>query len=512
MVADEAQQDEAPALMFAEARLVAAAMRAVLPSMMRGAEETIEVVLFMRAEQPEDDDALAPDEGFFLYDPHPGGNGAARALHRDGVELLLRLVRVYLERVLYHDRLRARYDHWGDLRELMSGEDSGGPEPVPSGPMPALRAIRSEDAAIDDFALRSGSQREEDRELRRRALIWLDSRLRPEGSLVGGRVRGQYGSGREVGEGDIWDIGRAWYSRDGGVTELLWTKHRWHLGDEAEAMADVGFDRGTAAASLRLDVEQEPLLPLVEIIGRQLTNGGFAQEGGVIWGTALPIWSIQKGQDVAVGSAGEVVNSEAIREQLTRLSAMAMHEYDALGPLAILLRDRSEARGESVEDRYKLIRYVSRFVQGVPSTQIVPEGTPARSPIFILLERLGDARGKALVLAMLLRHCGLETGIFISTEERAALCGVSGCDLDGDGTEALKAWQNRVRLDEDQLIWAELPARPGDEAGRAQLMIPVDTMKQVAPGRVRIGDAKTWAFMPLGAAWFKLGVYEEEKR
>jgi hypothetical protein len=501
---------EAPALMFAEARLIAAAMRAVLPSMLRGASGAIEVALYMEAAQPGEDDVLSSAEGFFLYDPHPGGNGAARSLHRDGVELLLRLVRVYLERVLYHDRLRARHDHWGDAQEILAGDMEVDAMPPPA--LPGLRAVRSDDAAIDEYAVRSGTMRERDRELRRRALVWLDSRLRPEGSLVGGRVQGQYGSGREVGEGDVWDIGRAWYSKDGAVTELLWTKHRWHLGEEAEAMVDVGFDRWTAAGSLRLDVAQEPLLGRIATMGRQLTNGGFAQEGGVIWGTPQAIWSVQKGQDIAVGSAGEVVNSQEVRELHAALGGLAMHEYEALAPLAILLRDRSEANRETVEGRHALIRYVSRFVQGIPSTQVVPPQLPARSPVFVLLERLGDARGKSLLLAMLLRHCGLETGLFWSAKEQDALCAVEAQVLEGDSVESVRAWQNRVRLEEDEALWAELGPRPGDAVGKTLVMVPVDPMRQTPPGSAKVVDAKTWVFLPLGGAWFKLGVYEEEQR
>jgi hypothetical protein len=498
---------EPPGLGFAEARLIAAAMRAVLPSMLRGAAGAIEVALYMEAARPADDDVLTSAEGFFLYDPHPGGNGAARSLHRDGVELLLRLVRVYLERVLYHDRLRARHDHWGDAQEILAGDVELDAAPPPA--LPGLRAVRSADAAIDEHAVRSGTMRERDRELRRRALVWLDSRLRPEGSLVGGRVQGQYGSGREVGEGDVWDIGRAWYSKDGAVTELLWSKHRWHLGEEAEAMVDVGFDRRTAAGSLALDVAVEPLLSRVQTMERQLTNGGFAQQGGVIWGTPQAVWSIQKGQDVAVGSDGALVNSQPVRALQAQLGALAMHEYAALAPLAILLRDRSEADAATVEGRHALIRYVSRFVQGIPSTQVVPAALPARSPVFVLLERLGDARGKSLLLAMLLRHCGLEAGIFWSEAEQDALCGVGAWRLEGDGAEAIRTWQSQVRLEEDEALWAEQPARPGDEAGEALLMVPVDPMRQAPPGSARVVDAKKWVFLPLGAAWFKLGVYEE---
>ena len=110
---DPATTQGAPRLRLDAARLIAAAMRAVLPSIYRGASFSIEVALHLDSRNPSSDQELASHEGFYFYDPQPGGTGAARALHRDGPELLLRLCRVYIERVLYHDRLRARYEDEG---------------------------------------------------------------------------------------------------------------------------------------------------------------------------------------------------------------------------------------------------------------------------------------------------------------------------------------------------------------------------------------------------------------
>jgi hypothetical protein len=156
---------DCPRLELAAARLVAAAMRAVLPSMYRGSSVDIQVALNVAGRQGasrseaapaslEPDHVLGPNDGFFLYDPHLGGNGAARAIHRDGVELLLRLCRLYLRRVPDTRRLRARYDYWLDADKL-TGRRS---------------------AAQGD---EDGEQERAD-EARRLALAWLDSRLRPE--------------------------------------------------------------------------------------------------------------------------------------------------------------------------------------------------------------------------------------------------------------------------------------------------------------------------------------------
>jgi len=136
-----APESEAPLLALAEARLIAAAMRCVLPSMVRGAAESLEVALHVEG-VPGPEHALGPEEGFLLFDLDEGGNGAARALLRDGVEPLLRLCRRLLERLSEPGRLAVMHDHWADEAEILAGEEPADPE----GP-------------------------------RRRALEWLESRL-----------------------------------------------------------------------------------------------------------------------------------------------------------------------------------------------------------------------------------------------------------------------------------------------------------------------------------------------
>jgi hypothetical protein len=170
---DVVARQDCPRLQLRDARLIAAVMRAVLPSIYRGSEVDIQVALHVEADQAGAEHELEPGDGFYLYDPHLGGNGAAHAIHRDGVELLLRLCRLYLERVLPHDRLRARYDFWADPDELLSRRPAslGGPETGETEAEGAESALERDEAA------------------RTRALDWLNSRLRPEGSAGGGRGR-----------------------------------------------------------------------------------------------------------------------------------------------------------------------------------------------------------------------------------------------------------------------------------------------------------------------------------
>jgi hypothetical protein len=518
--------DDPPQLRLEEARLIAAAMRAVLPSMYRGADFSLEVGIQIDALSPEADHVFSPSEGFYFFDPQPGGNGASRALHRDGVELLLRLCRVYIERVLYHDRLRARYDYWGDESEIVAGQADGAPEASDARGtwFVDLESLGIEDGQENDGG--SGDERtvapgtairQRDREIRKRALIWLDSRLRPEGSLSGGRRVGNYGSGSEEGEGDISDIGRCWYSRVGTVTDLLWTKHRWRL-DEAggEAMADVGFDRDTAAESRFFGPESPGLKPDLKMMSEQLQNPGFMLSDQTVWGAARPLWVMESGMDVPVGTDGELVLSQPMRDHQLFASAITAHDFEALEPLALLLQERSWTDTSTLKGRYDLVDYITRFVQGIPSTGLTEPRLGARPPVHTLLHRIGDADSKSLVLAILLRHCGFDTGLFVSLEGKGAMCAVAlvegGAGEEGDPEVTianLQQWREAVGLKGEDLLWGELPSRPGGPEAPLQLYLPVDPMRDLAPGQFRIEKPDQWAFMPLAPVWFKVGVYEK---
>ena len=519
--------DDPPKLRLEEARLIAAAMRAVLPSMYRGADFSLEVGIQIDEHSPDADHVFTESEGFFFFDPQPGGNGAARALHRDGVELLLRLCRVYIERVLYHDRLRARYDYWGDESEIVAGQADGAPE--------ASDARGTWFVDLESLGIEGGEQggegsggeertaspgsaiRQRDRDIRKRALIWLDSRLRPEGSLSGGRRVGNYGSGSEEGEGDISDIGRCWYSKVGTVTDLLWTKHRWRL-DEAggEAMADVGFDRDTAAESRFFGPESPGLKPFLKTMSEQLQNPGFMLSDQTVWGAARPLWVMDSGMDVPVGTDGELVLSQPMRDHQLFASAIAAHDFEALEPLALLLEERSWTDTDTLQGRYDLVDYVTRFVQGIPSTGLSDPRHGARPPVHTLLHRIGDADSKSLVLAILLRHCGFDTGLFVSLESKSAMCAVAllegGAGEEGDPEEIVanvQQWREQVGLKGEDLLWGELPSRPGGPERPLQLYLPVDPVRDLAPGQFRIEKPEQWAFMPLAPVWFKAGVYEK---
>jgi len=153
-----AEDTAGPRLTFEAARLLATVLRALLPTMYRGAREGLQVALHLdRPETATPGQTLGPREGLYLLDADPGGNGTARAIHRDGLELLLRLCRLVLERAPSLDLLRTLFDEWGDEAEIIS-------ESRAESRVQTASAADWQQAKVD-------------------ALAWLNSRLRSEDEL-----------------------------------------------------------------------------------------------------------------------------------------------------------------------------------------------------------------------------------------------------------------------------------------------------------------------------------------
>jgi hypothetical protein len=492
---DVIQRDDCPRLRLGDARLIAAAMRALLPAMYRGARGDIEVALHVDPARADVDYVLQPSDGFFLYDPHAGGNGAAAAIHRDGVDLLLRLCRVYLERVLYHDRLLARFDHWGDFDELLENR---------------LRNARPSRKDV----------RERDKARRHRVLEWLDSRLRPEGSAMGRQDRARYGSGSERGEGDYFDLGRCWYSHDGSVSDLLWTKHRWITPDEEDAVVDVGIDRDTAATRRSYTRDSEEIEDILAAIKKQLENPAFRLDDQTIWGAPRGVWSLDVGDEIPLGSDSSLATNKPVQELHRLLNAVAVHSYEPLGPLARLLMERSGGGTGDQTARHRLVAYISRFVQGIPF-QSAPSKKEVQGPLRTLLYRLGDQRSQTLLLALLLKHCGIEAGLMLRPEAgelRAAAATVPAIVADEttsfddqepstqETVERLRTWLDESTERASSVVWGELPARPGSGLGTLELLTAIDTDHYAGLGQPSIPEPNKWVFLPLSAAWVRLGI------
>jgi hypothetical protein len=473
---------EAPRpLRFGEARLIAAALRTILPSMYRGAADNLEVALLVEG-RPGPEDELAPDAGFLLFDLEEGGNGTAQAIHRDGLETLLRLCRLLVERVLSPDRLLALHDHWGDRDEIL---------------------------ASDPLAGKSGEQAEvawqQAQSLRQGALIWLDEHLRPEGRTEAGDGPASLGSGSQEGEGDVIDIGRCWASPDGAVTDLVWAKHRWRLPAGNEAMLDVGFDR-TALADARLFTENTELLAAFgQWHASWQENPDLRLSDGTVWGGPRAAWLLSRdgeSAEAATGGLGE--GPVAIYHAMAE--AIAAHGWPLLEPLATTLLDRSESTAGDVTGRLELARYLSRFVQGIPYS--IPDAVSGglRPPVSLLLYRLGDCDSKSLLLALLAAHCGIDAGLFVSFPDRHAMAALAlpdpiaataaGASEKRLVPTQLAEWSALAGLPRPPRLWAEMPTSL--EAGApARVYVPVESTVYSPVGRAQVEQPGTWAFLPL---------------
>lgn len=544
---DEPSDEEPPVLRLEPARLIAAALRLVLPSFYRGSAESVDIALQVNAEtleasasqsDPELGRVLGPDEGFFLFDLNLWGNGAARALHRDGVEMLLRLTRLVIERVLYHDRMRALYDHWG-TENNPAGDWA--PEDPKKSPRERLRA-----------------RREYDEKVRHSALEWLDSRLRPEGTpAAAADVLGQYGSACEVGEGDFFDIGRCWWSQSETVTDLLWAKHRWRIEIGSEAMIDVAFDRDTAEEARNLTTDSALLEPGREAYRKYFEGSAKAGDaGGLDHGRPRGVWG-PPGKDDKPQSSQVGADDEARKYQETAC-ALAVYSWGPLGPLAGKLGAEAEKAENAYFQHPRLQRahYLARFVQGIPTFRREPSGQ--WTPIETLLYRQGNSHAKSLLLALLLKRCGIEAGLFVSFSQKRALVAAAVPDSETGSPaiqtvrrdehgrfatdeeavgrpeqyqrgyksaqlqfEHLEAWRKTDwrgigarYLNEPVPLWGEQPQRQPDEEGSVEavdLYVPIETLAGWPVGTASVGEIGDWIFLPLSAAWKKVLPEEDEE-
>ncbi|HSS78106.1 MAG TPA: hypothetical protein VLV54_15355, partial [Thermoanaerobaculia bacterium] len=431
------------------ARLLAAALRALLPLLYRGAGESVQVALVVAdigQRQPED--LLRSGEGFHLFDTQSGGNGTARAIYRDGLELPLRLCRLMIERILSPDRLRALYDEWGVEAEIIA--ESQGEEGAAS-------------AAFSEA-------------VRHEALAWLDSRLQPEGGPEALHDPGTARGSSEKGEDNVFDFGRCWYSRDGLLSDLLWARHRWHLPSKGEAMLDVGIDRATVAEARSLSPGPAALGPL--------EKNQAPQE----------VWFLPPGETKPKSSQEALTtDSERLRLLFLQVMAAAAQAAPALAPLAALLREHGGSSIEEPEGRIQLARHLAAFVKAIPSRG----SGPFRSPVDTLLQRFGDERSKSLLLALLLHSCGIEAGVFLDPAGSGALTAAAlpePASSSGEGAlPSLEAWAAALQGPPPGL-WATPP--PAESGAAHSLLVPV-SVSTGAVGAVFVEHPETWVLLPI---------------
>lgn len=478
---------EGPVLDLEAARRIAAAMRLVLPSLYRGCREALALGLHVLVEEPGVDYVLGPQDSFAFYDLGSGGTGAVRALRRDGMELLLRLTRLVLERVLSHRRLLALHDEWGGSGGKWDVTENG--------------------EETTDLARR-------DQALRHTALTWLDSRLHPEGGPSAVERNIIHPWDMEPGEGDLFDIGRCWYSPGGSVADLVWVKHRWCLAGGREAALDIGFDRVSAEASRFFTEDHEILATYTALYQQQRMDPSLFLKDGRPWSAPHPVW-------IAPVDGGEPSRSsdpdgdELLDSYHALASAVAAHSRPELEPLARKLLEECDASGP-----LGVATWISRFVQGIPFS--LPESLRQglRPPVSTLLFRRGDCDSKSLLLAILLEHCGVESGLFVSFPEGHAITAAAvpetfappAADAAARSSvawECLEAWSVAEGFAMPPQFWAELPISPEREGEEHRLFIPIESTVYNPVGAGRVERPETWSFLPLAS--FRSRVQLEER-
>jgi transglutaminase-like putative cysteine protease len=320
---------------------------------------------------------------------------------------------------------------------------------------------------------------------------------------------GEYDVDFEQGEGDAFDKGRVWYSEDDTVTNLVWTRHRWRTEDGEERALDVGFDRKTAANARTMTEADELLAEYRVLLGQHAADPANALPDGRVHGMPMAAFSGE-----AKPSAPEFI--AAWQSYFTLAYAVASYDCNAVAPLArSLARIANVSQDATTLDegaRYRLATALARFVQGV--RYAVPDKLRSglRPPVSTLVYRVGDCDSRSVLLALLLRHCGFDAGLFVSGAESHAICAAGvplpiGADADPAAIQAaVAAWAQSVGREMPR-VWSAQPATP--EAGAPTVLyVPVECTGYWPVGEVGIQQPDSWCFLPFSAVQKQVGLTE----
>lgn len=478
-------------LQLGAARLVAAAMRMALPSLFRGAELSCGIAVVAGAEVDSvlaatvhrtttslaADFVLGPSDGIVLFDLSDGGSSVVGSIERDGLEVLLRMARRILERVLYHDRLLLRYDEWGDAAEILnllaeqdkllaaerqagmaSQATAAGASPAPGGSAtsePDEALFGDDQSSAPAVQAAPTGRRRQASDLRKNALTWMDAILMPEGWSPLADSSRTYGSSSEIGEGNSFDLGRVWYTSTGSVANLVWAKHRWRAAQGIEVAMDTGCDSATLA--------QADAWMLLGGVKARPDTGAQSQSTEFVHGRLRAedqallrrVATLLKDEQEALaprkaythGAAGELIPSqgEVATDMLAQWLAAAAGTWRQTAGVAEFLsalwRGQTEAQSavsgvvgpqqfrwlpeQSLVEREinGRITAVAALVQGMvndPSrTGLATDPRlVAQSPVTTLMTRKGGHIDKALLFGSLAWHSGAQCGLFAYTGQR----------------------------------------------------------------------------------------------
>ncbi len=525
------------------ARLVAAALRMALPSLFRGVQHSCAIGV-VAGPQPAAggfgsgpvptvaaDYELGPADGIVLFDLQEGAGNLMGSIERDGIEVLLRMARRVIERVLYHQRLLVRYDEWGDATEILNlYEDTeqmmraeqammaelNSPRSAGDGKVPVLADENSGSEApvveVDEAAV---GRRARDAAVRSLALQWLDDVLLPEGWTPIADAARNFGSDYETGEGDRFDLGRIWHSESGSVANLVWSKHRFVLAPGTEAAFDAGLDSSTAVRAANWLQPHAAGDPEFQCLGESLHK---------LYGTwhaimgPTPVYSVKHGDEV---TSSKVTLSQ---ERVVTWLAPVAWSWRRVAPFARFLRrtwQKSDPPpvvqvppGRNADHAHCLrMGALAGLVQAMTND-------PRRSgldiavaaPLHTFTARTGGALDKALLLATLAWRAGMQAGVFVRTraDKRVHLDALAGIGIGevptGDpqqqgiaGWTVAEAWRKRAGLDNPVPFWSVARGMTlvGAPQGVGQVFIPIDVTADVPVGSAFAGDPENWEFLPL---------------
>lgn len=314
----------------------------------------------------------------------------------------------------------------------------------------------------------------------------------------------------------------------------------------------MAFDRRTAEQSRHFTQKDEVLSQYFQVYEAHMQVASFKLPDGTIWGAPRVTWHDEPPDMAPAPSRQGLPNDERVRAYHAFVTAIAAHSWPTLAPLAQALRNTwwdqwNDERAGGTPDmgdptqRNGLATYLARFVQGIPFSVPTATRLDLRPPVSTLIYRLGDCDSKSLLLALLLKHCRVEAGLFISFDEGHAMCAASLPDgvivtppstsehfRDEQGkftTEenaakpapevhhhdkaaaiqiqsAVAKWRRDRKLDDAIPLWAAQPQDPSLPVSQ-ELYVPIESTAPWDPGRSAATQLDSWVFLPLSAIWMR---------
>lgn len=76
--------------------------------------------------------------------------------------------------------------------------------------------------------------------------------------------------------------------------------------------------------------------------------------------------------------------------------------------------------------------------------------------------------------------------------------------------EQMLTWRERFGREDRRLIWGELEPQPGSGGQYPRVYLPIATDKHEEIAGALVEKPEQWVFLPLAAAWLRLGIEQRE--